>query len=300
MAPNLLLLIAAALWGFAFVAQRQGMESLDAFTFNALRFALGALFVRFALYKSFRKRSALIPLPGLLLFIAASLQQIGIIFTTAGNAGFITGLYVVFVPLIGLFRGQKLKRSIGLAILLAVGGLYLINSFESLEMSLGNLLVLFSAVFFALHVQVVDRLTKLHPTGLLAFDQFAVCALLSTVSAVLWRMFMHPASFVSADYLMGIRIAFWPIIYGGIFSAGIAYTLQIKAQKKADPAPAAVIMCLEGVFAMLGGYLLLSESLTLRTLMGALLLLLAMLLVSIPKNFIDRKSPMDLGAQTQL
>jgi drug/metabolite transporter (DMT)-like permease len=290
MFSNLLLLLTAALWGFAFVAQRLGSESLDAFSFNALRFALGAIFVRFALYKSFRKRSALIILPGTVLFVAASLQQIGIIFTSAGSAGFITGLYVVFVPLIGLLRGQRVTRKVITSILLAVIGLYLINSFKSLDVSLGNFLVLISAVFFAWHVQIVDKLSKIHPTGLLAFDQFAVCALLSTVSALIWRGFIHPGGIISKAYLMGIRAAFWPILYGGLISVGIAYTLQIKAQQKADPAPAAVIMCLEGVFALLGGWLLLSEELSARMLFGAGFLLGAMLLLSVPaKNSLTEK-----------
>jgi drug/metabolite transporter (DMT)-like permease len=182
MASNLLLLLTAALWGFAFVAQRKGMESLDAFTFNALRFALGAIFVRLALHKSFRNRASVLLLPGLVLFVAASLQQIGIIYTNAGSAGFVTGLYVVFVPLIGIFRGQKVNRRVSIAIVLAVAGLYLINSFQSLDVSLGNFLVLLSAVFFAWHVQIIDKFSKLHPAGVLAFI-FCVCALLSTLFA---------------------------------------------------------------------------------------------------------------------
>lgn len=297
MISSLLLLLTAALWGFAFVAQRKGMESLDAFSFNALRFALGALFVRFALFRSFRKRSGIILLPGIVLFVAASLQQIGIIFTTAGSAGFITGLYVLFVPLIGLWRGQKLHRKIVLAILTALIGLFLINQFGDLQITLGNLLVLVSALFFAWHVQIVDRYSKLYPTGLLAFDQFAICALLSGFAAVIWQSATQPGMGISMDLISGISKAIWPILYGGIISVGIAYTLQIKAQQKAEPTPAAVIMCLEGVFAMFGGYLMLSEELSIRKLVGAALLLLATILVSIPKKVVDRKSAIDLSAQ---
>jgi drug/metabolite transporter (DMT)-like permease len=295
---NFLLLITAALWGLAFVAQRKGMESLDAFTFNAIRFALGAIFVRFALYRSFAKRADIIRLPGIVLFVAATFQQIGLIYTSAGSAGFITGLYVIFVPLIGIFRGQRLSRRVLYGILLAVLGLYLINRFESLQMSLGNLLVLISAVFFAWHVQIVDKYSKLYPTGMLAFDQFGVCALLSFIFAGIWRIFMHPYDTISTTYLQNIGIALIPILYGGLISVGIAYTLQIKAQREAEPAPAAVIMCLEGVFAMIGGYLILSENITLRSILGAAMLLIAMLLVSIPKKVIDRKCPVDLSAQT--
>lgn len=298
MASNLLLLLTAALWGFAFVAQRKGMQSVDAFTFNGLRFALGALFVRFALAKSFRTRSSVILLPGIVLFIAATLQQIGIIFTSAGSAGFITGLYVVFVPLIGLIRGQRVNRVVIFSIILVVIGLYLVNSFERLDVSLGNLLVLISAVFFAWHVQIVDKLSKIHPTGVLAFDQFAVCAVLSITSALFWRAFMHPQAILSSTYAVGIKTALWPILYGGVISVGIAYTLQIKAQQKAHPANAAVILCLEGVFALIGGYLLLQESLSLRMIIGAALLFLAMILLSLQEKIIDRKRALNFSART--
>nr|MDK2850354.1 hypothetical protein [Candidatus Cloacimonadota bacterium] len=298
MKSSLLLLLTAALWGFAFVAQRQGMESLDAFSFNALRFALGALFVRFALYRSIRKRTGIILLPGIVLFLASSFQQIGIIFTTAGSAGFITGLYVLFVPLIGIWRGQRLQKRIILAIVVAVIGLYAINQFGDLQITMGNLLVLISALFFAWHVQIVDKYSKLYSTGLLAFDQFAVCALLSGIAAFLWRSISYPGIGLSKDFLHGISTATGPILYGGLISVGIAYTLQIKAQQKAEPAQAAVIMCLEGAFALLGGYLILSEELSLRKLVGGAMLLMATILVSVPKKVVDRKSAIDMNAQT--
>jgi len=298
MASKLMLFITAALWGFAFVAQRHAVENLDAFTFNALRFTLGAIFVRFTLYKGFRKNADIILLPGIILFVAASFQQIGIIYTSAGSAGFITGLYVIFVPLIGIFRGQKPDARVAFAILIACAGLYFINSFESLEMSMGNLLVLISAIFFAWHVQIVDRYSKRYSTGVLAFNQFGVCALLSFIVALQGRIWLHPFQTLSGSYFGGISAAMIPILYGGLISVGIAYTLQIKAQQKAEPAPAAVILCLEGVFAMLGGYLMLSESITIRSIIGAALILIAMLLVILPKKVIDRKSPVELSAQT--
>ncbi|MCB5271982.1 MAG: DMT family transporter [Candidatus Cloacimonetes bacterium] len=296
MSSKLLLLLTAALWGFAFVAQRQGMEHLDPFTFNAIRFALGALFVRFVLFKSFAKKTPMLWLPGLVLFAAASLQQIGIIYTSAGSAGFITGLYVLFVPILGFFLGQKSGLRLIISVVLAVFGLYLLSSFASAEVTFGNLLVLISAVFWAMHVQIVHRYSRLVPTAVLAFDQFAVCALLSTAFALGVRIFMHPQASFSASYFIDIGKTLWPLLYGGIMSAGVAYTLQIKAQKKVEPGPAAVIMSLEGVFAMLGGYLLLKESLSLRSIVGASILLLAMLLVSIPKKYVDKKSPIDLTA----
>jgi drug/metabolite transporter (DMT)-like permease len=289
MTSNLILLLTAALWGFAFVAQSQGSRSMDAFSFNAIRFALGALVVRGILYKSFAKPRRLIWQPGLVLFIAASLQQIGIIFTSAGSAGFITGLYVLFVPLLGLLRGQKPGFRLVLALGLALPGLYMINSTGNIRASLGNLLVLISAVFWAIHVQLVDKYAKTNSTGELAFGQFSICAILSGLGAVIWRLSMHPGTAFPIQYWQGIGIATLPILYGGLISVGIAYTLQIKAQKKAEPAAAAVILCLEGVFALFGSHLLLGEALSVQNVSGAILMLSAMILISLPKKFVDRK-----------
>lgn len=284
---EVLLLITAALWGFAFVAQRKGMESLDPFSFNAMRFALGAIFVRVVLFKSFREHAKIVWQPGLVLFFAAAFQQVGIIYTSAGSAGFITGLYVLFVPLFGLWRGQKIELKTLAAITLSVGGLYLINNGAGLQASFGNLLVFISAIFFALHMQLVDKYSKLYPAGVLAFSQFAVAAGLSALTAILQRVILGGLD--AAQFLRGSGQALIPILYGGIFSAGIAYTLQIKAQQKASPSAAAVIMCLEGVFAMIGGALLLSESISLQSLGGAAFLLSAMIMVSIRKNMLTKK-----------
>lgn len=286
MASNLILLLTAALWGFAFVAQSKGSESLDAFSFNAIRFALGALVVRLVLFRSFNKNRKFVWQPGLVLFIAASLQQIGIIYTSAGSAGFITGLYVLFVPLFGLYLGQKPDRYLWFAMALALAGMYLINSIGGISASFGNLLVLFSAVFWAIHVQLVNTYSKLQSTGELAFGQFSVCSVLSGISAIIWRLYHHQGGILDPVYYQGFSTALLPILYGGLISVGIAYTLQIKAQQKADPAAAAVILCLEGVFALIGSYLILGEAIHLRNLGGAFLMLLAMILVSIPKKML--------------
>lgn len=296
MSSKLLLLLTAALWGFAFVAQRQGMEHLDPFTFNAIRFGLGALFIRIVLFKSFKKQAPVLRLPGLVLFVAASLQQIGLIYTSAGAAGFITGLYVLFVPILGFFLGQRSGFKLIISVVLAVFGLYLLSSFVSAEVSFGNLLVLIAAVFWAVQVQMVHKYSRQVSTAVLAFDQFAVCAVLSIVFAIGLRIFMHPQAILSAAYFSNIGLAIWPLLYGGIISAGVAFTLQIKAQKKVEPGPAAVIMSLEGVFAMVGGYLLLQETLSLRSILGASMMLIAMILVNIPKKNVDRKSLVNLAA----
>ncbi len=292
----LALLGAAAIWGFAFVAQRKGMQSLDPFTFNALRFALGALCIMLArcaerwptrkarsstfatrparVSKEYRREPVIL---GLLLFFAASLQQVGMLWTGAGNAGFITGLYVVIVPILGLWRGQKLLKGTIVAVLLAVAGLWFINSAQRVNASLGNLLVLCGAVFWALHVQMIDKLASRHSSLELARVQYLVCAGCSLAFGVLYRGLFIPAGFDLGGLVSAIRSVALPLLYAGIFSVGIAFTLQIQAQKKVAPQAASVILCSEAVFALLGGHLLLGEELTAASLLGAALLLAAML-----------------------
>lgn len=295
MTSYLTLLLAAAIWGFAFVAQRQGLESLDPFSFNALRFALGALSVcLFSLLPKFsgRKSEAGIAeaspvqddekgwkgplLLGFLLFIAASFQQVGMLWTGAGSAGFITGLYVVFVPLIGLGRKQKFTSMMLLAVILSLAGLVLINGKPSFEASLGNGLVLIGAVFWALHVQLIDRLTQTNSSLRLARIQYTVVALLSLAGSLIYVLFSHqavPGIFVWKN----VWSAGPAILYTGIMSVGMAFTLQLHAQKKVKPHTASVILCLEAVFAMFGGWLILQEKVTIPAFFGAALLLSAML-----------------------
>ncbi len=295
MAAYLTLLLTAAIWGFAFVAQRKGMENLDPFTFNALRFALGAVCVwLFGLLPASQKQKPGSEIPvnapisdqpntwkgplflGLLLFIASSFQQFGMIWTGAGNAGFITGLYVVFVPLIGLGRGQKLNSMLILAVVLSLTGLAFINGKPSLQASLGNGLVLLGAVFWALHVQLIDKLTKAHSSLRMAQIQYWVCALLSLAGSIIYRC-LNAAPVLNANLWKSIRIAGLPILYAGIMSVAVAFTLQLYAQKKVQPHAASVILCLEGVFAMFGGWLLLGERVSSSAFLGAALLLAAML-----------------------
>lgn len=298
MYANLILVLTAAIWGFAFVAQRRGLESLDPFTFNALRFALGALCVgAFRAFLGRKKQVALglLDTPaggsslgatrwseplilGLLLFCAASLQQVGMLWTGAGSAGFITGLYVVFVPLLGLFRGRRLSRLMFLALLLSVAGLWLINRNARLDASRGNLLVLAGAIFWALHIQWIDRCSKLHPILDLALIQYSVTALLSAVIGVGYQLLGTGWDAWRTGLWQNIVSAGIPILYAGLLSVGLAFTLQILAQKKVEPVRAGVILCLEGVFAMLGGYLILAEKVSLLALLGAAMLLLAMLI----------------------
>lgn len=279
-ASEALLLLTAAIWGFAFVAQRQGMESLDPMLFNGLRFALGALIVSLFTHNKTRSGTNM-PFPWLLaitLTLASAFQQIGMVWTTAGNAGFITGLYVVFVPIIGIFRKQIIGKTVWIAVVLAVLGLYLMNVRQDINVSMGNLFVLISAVFFAWHVQLVDKYTRKYDTMSLAFAQTSFCALSSLIIGLIYNIVFKPEFLFSNKFGHAIGMAGIPLLYGGLFSAGIAYTIQMYAQKKVAPSAAAIILCLESVFALFGGWLILHEKLTLPILSGATLLFIAMLI----------------------
>jgi len=294
-----LLLLAAAIWGFAFVAQRAGMEHVGPFTFNAVRFALGGVILLPLIALRGRQEadfeaipppaSATIRLPagwkglvpggaaaGLVLFAGASLQQTGIVYTTAGKAGFITGLYVIIVPLGGLLWKQRTGAQSWLGAVLAVAGLYFLSLSGGLRMVRGDLLVLLGAFFWAGHVQLIGWLSPRTDPIRLACFQFLVCSAASLVAAVFLE-----AAFFEEMTVQGVRAAAWPILYAGLLSTGVAYTLQVVAQRRAHPSHAAIILSLEAVFAALGGWLMLSEVLSRRELFGCLLMLAGMLLSQI-------------------
>lgn len=277
---NGLLLLTAVIWGFAFVAQRVGMDYVGPFTYNAVRFALGgvALLLLMPLLtrqppaptsppapRTVLKNSLLV---GVILFGGATFQQVGVANTTAGKAGFITGLYVVLVPILGLLWKQRTAPGTWLGALLAVGGLYLLSVTEALTIALGDLQVLIGAVFWAIHIQLLAHLsTQIAPIKLAAY-QFLVCAALSLGAALITET-------VTAQGLHGALI---PILYGGFISVGIAYTLQVVALRDAHPAHASILMSLEAVFALVAGMLLLQESLALRGIIGCALMLAGTLL----------------------
>lgn len=270
-----LLMITALIWGLAFVAQRVGMEHIGPFTYNGVRFLLGAgVLIPLALWRSPMPRarwgglSRSAVLAGLALFAAASLQQVGLVYTSAGNAGFITGLYVVLVPLIGLGRRQRVGPERWLAVGLAVGGLYLLSVRQGLAINPGDLFVMGSAFFFALHVQLIDYMSRRNSALWLSLAQYVVVGAASLAIG----LSVEP---VSIEAFRGASTA---IIYGGLGSISIAYTLQVIAQRKAAPSHAAIILSLEGTFAALGGWLILGEMLSSRALVGCALLLAGMLL----------------------
>ena len=274
MTADLLLLLTAAIWGFAFVAQRLGNLYMGPFTFNAIRFSLGAVALVPLMLWQRRKsvdqpkvplRKLALPMlaTGLLLFTGASLQQVGLLGTTAGKAGFITGLYVVLVPLLALTWGRRTHLAHWVGALLAVVGLYLLSVTTGFSISPYDLIVLVGAFIWAGHVHLIDRYAgKVGPVRL-AIAQFAITGLLSAGVA----LFTETVTW--ADITAGIG----PILFGAFLSVGLAYTLQIVAQRTADPAHAAIILSLEGAFAALGGWLVLHEVLSLRGLLGCALML---------------------------
>jgi drug/metabolite transporter (DMT)-like permease len=280
---DVLLLLTAIIWGGGFVAQRMGMEHVGPFTFNGIRFALGSVSL-LPLYLIVRKhgpaprdllhwgrrRSALLGagLAGSALFLGATLQQVGLVYTTAGKAGFITGLYVILVPFFGLFWGQRAGRGTWLGALIATAGLYLLSITEDLTISLGDLLELIGAFFWAAHLLILGWVSpRMNPLKL-AIMQFAACSALSLAVAVCtesiaWRDLSH---------------AVQPILYGGLVSVGVAYTLQVVAQRDAHPAHAAILLSMEAVFAAAWGWLFLGETLAGRGMAGCALMLVGMLL----------------------
>jgi drug/metabolite transporter (DMT)-like permease len=272
-----LLLLTAIIWGSNFAAQRSGMSVIGPFAFSAARFALGALVLIPLLILSKRRnagparpgipaRAAWAGLAGVVLFIASNLQQVGLVSTTAGNAGFITCLYVVLVPLFAFFAGKASGALIWAGALLAVAGLWILSIGVGFTMAPGDGLELVGAFFWTLHILLISRLASRMEALEIAVGQFAVCAALSAIVALA----REPAPFA------GLLPAAVPILFGGIFSIGVAYTLQIVAQKTAHPAHASIILSMEALFAGIGGVLLLDEPLTLRLVAGGTLMLAGM------------------------
>jgi len=286
---DFLLLLAAVIWGFAFVAQRIGMDHIGPFMFNAIRFALGAGVMLLVVKGREKWRRGddyrlstndyrlLLPgglLLGLILFAGATFQQTGIVYTTAGNAGFITGLYVILVPVFGIFSGQKAGINLWGGAILAAVGMYFLSVTQEFTISKGDLLVLTGAIFWAVHVLYTGWLSPRYSALRLAAVQYAVCAGLSLMAAL----------FFESNSFTGIYKAAIPLLYGGIFSVGIAFTLQIVAQKNAPPAHAAIILSFEAVFAVIGGVWLLSETMDERKWIGSALMLAGMLLAQIRRR----------------
>ncbi|MDW4563101.1 DMT family transporter [Aeromonas rivipollensis] len=286
MRSNMMLLMAAAIWGLGFVAQRLGMDHMGPFTFNGLRFLLGAASLLPLLWwlKSRQPRPQagspagdrrLLLVGGLIaggvLFSAASLQQVGLLYTTAAKAGFITGLYIILVPVIGLALRHKTGANTWIGALIAMAGLYYLSVTEEFTIGYGDLLQVIGALFWAIHLLVLDHYSNRVAPIRLAGVQFVVCGLLSLGTAFV----------IETPTLSGAVAGWQALLYAGLVSVGIGYTLQVVGQRGAHPAHAAIILSLETVFAAIGGVLLLGEILDERAVIGCILMLIGMLLSQI-------------------
>jgi drug/metabolite transporter (DMT)-like permease len=280
----------AIIWGSAFVAQRTGNELVGPFTFNAVRFLVGGLvLLPLVIWQQIHKRSPTLSptstqekeewrggaILGVILFSGASLQQLGLVTTTAGKGGFITGLYVVIVPLLlALFWRERTRWSNWIGAVLAVAGLFLlsINIGAALELNRGDGWVLLGSFMWALHVIAMGRIAPGRDPLRLALTQYIVCALLCGVAALALEW---------GDW-DGIRQAAPSILYAGVFSTGLAYTGQVVAQRHAPAADAAIILSMEAVFAALSGWLFLSETMRPQQALGCALMFAGMMLAQLP------------------
>jgi drug/metabolite transporter (DMT)-like permease len=280
----MMLLMAAAIWGLGFVAQRLGMDHMGPYTFNGLRFLLGALSLLPLLWW-LKSRQPTQPraednprllliggtLAGGVLFCAASLQQVGLLYTTAAKAGFITGLYIILVPVLGLALRHKTGANTWVGALIAMVGLYVLSVTDDFTIGYGDLLQVIGALFWAIHLLVLDHYSNRVAPIRLAGVQFVVCGLLSLGTAFV----------IETPTLSGAVAGWQALLYAGLVSVGIGYTLQVVGQRGAHPAHAAIILSLETVFAAIGGVLLLGEILDERAVIGCILMLIGMLLSQI-------------------
>ena len=279
------LLGATVIWGSAFIAQSVGMDKIGPFTFQAVRCFLAVVFLfpasaLFSKGKPFWKswadpalwRSGVIC--GLALFAASSLQQIGLVYTDAGKAGFLTAMYIVFVPFLGLFLGQKPGRNALLSLIPAIVGLYLLSCTSVSGINKGDVLLLLCAVAFSVQILLIDR----HCAGLDGLKLNCIQALVAAVLSVPWALLTETvdASRIASCWL--------PLGYAGVLSMGVAYTLQIVGQKRVAPSAAALLMSLESVFAALFGWLLLHETMTGAEELGCLLVFAAVVISQLPEK----------------
>ena len=289
---NACALLAAMIWGFAFVTQSMGAMYVGPFTVNVVRSAIAVVFLTFLTMFLRRRRGetwadSLKKNPrylrdllvggvccGSALTIATNLQQKGIETTTSGKAGFLTAMYIVIVPLFGLLLKKRVGKSVWIGVVVAVAGLYFLCIQEDLSIAVGDFYILLCAVFFALQILLVDHFVVNVDSVELSLVQFFTVAVISSV-------FMLTAEKPEAASILA---AIWPLLYLGIFSSGIAYTLQIVAQKGSNPALISILLSLESVFAVIGGALFLKDQLSGREYFGCLLMLVAVVLAQLPEK----------------
>lgn len=284
---DLLMLLTAMIWGSAFVAQRLGMDAIGPFLYTGLRFALATLAVLPLVILLGRRGAAKAPEPvnrgllfgglvmGLALSLGINLQQVGLLFTSVTNSGFITGLYVIVVPLLGLFIGHKTGMGTWLGAGLAVAGMFLLSVGEGFHVAPGDWLQLAGACVWGVHVLLVSFFASRHDPLRLALLQFATCAVISLMLALILEE-------IKLDAILAAGPA---ILYGGLFGVAVGFTLQVVAQKHAIASHAAIILSLEAVFAAIAGALFLGEALALKGYFGCALMFVGMLIAQLwPKK----------------
>lgn len=290
---SLLLFLTAVIWGVAFVAQSAGMEYVGPFTFNAVRSVIGGIVLIPCIFILNRGKQNRQPSRqgrrdlirggiccGIFLAAASSFQQFGIQHTSVGKAGFITALYILLVPLLGLLFGKRVSRRVWIAVAIAVLGMYLLCVNEGFSIAFGDLLVMVCALLFAVHILVVDYFSPRADGVQLSCIQFFTCGLICAVGMFL---FEKPS-------FQQILTAWMPVLYAGVMSCGVAYTFQIIGQRDTDPTVASLILSLESVVSVLAGWLLLHQALSLRELGGCALVFCAIVLAQLPEKIDNRKS----------
>ena len=285
---NVLPVLAAFIWGTAFVAQSVGADYVEPFTFNAARSAIAFLFllvlclVRGKMHigaaesavRSWKDLAAGGICCGVALTVASNLQQKGLETTTSGKAGFITALYIVIVPILSIFLKKKAPRTIWLSVVLAVAGLYCLCITEEFTITSGDFYILLCAFCFSAHILVIDYFTQKVDGVELSCVQFLVVTVLSCIGMLA----------TESPTLEALRMCVFPLLYVGIFSSGVAYTLQILAQKDSNPTVVSLLLSLESVFATLAGAVILHDSMSGKEYLGCVLMLIAVILAQLPEK----------------
>lgn len=285
---SLLLFLAAIIWGVAFVAQSVGMDYVGPFTFNCVRTLIGGIvlipcivFLNRGKVKkktNFTEKKRLLLggiCCGIALATGSTLQQFGIMYTTVGKAGFITAFYIIIVPILGLFLGKKCGLSVWISVVIALAGLYFLCIMDGFSIGKGDIYVFLGAIAFSIHILVIDHFTQFNDGVKMSCIQFFVCGILCFVPMML---FEHPEISV-------ILLAWKPILYAGVMSCGVAYTLQIVGQKNMNPTVASLILSLESVTSVIAGFLVLHQNLSHRELIGCGLMFIAIILAQLPEKF---------------
>ena len=286
---SLILLLTATIWGIAFVAQSVGMDYVGGFTFNSVRSLIGAVVLLpviffFGRTESKEKKNTGGHIDktlltggiacGVILCLATNFQQFGIKYTTVGKAGFITACYIVLVPILGLFLKKSCSPYIWIAVAMAVAGLYLLCITDSFSIGTGDILVLICAFLLSMHILVIDHFSPMVDGVKMSCIQFFVSGILSGIPALL---FEHPQ-------LSAILAAWQPILYAGVLSSGVAYTLQIIGQKNMNPTVASLILSLESCISVLAGWLILGQQLSRKELLGCVIMFGAIILAQLPEK----------------